>query len=92
MGVSLRLQPIHRKNLTVLGTNFDAGAIILLNGVPQKTISDSANPGTTLIGVKVGRLIRPGDSIRVQNASRFLSRDFVFTGSAAMTLGVKSLK
>jgi hypothetical protein len=83
---------VHGKNLTVLGTNFGAGAVILLNGVPQKTISDSANRGTTLIGVKVGRLIRPDDSIRVQNASGFLSPDFIFTGSAAMTLGVKSLK
>jgi uncharacterized delta-60 repeat protein len=76
---------IHGKNLTVLGTNFDAGAVILLNGVPQKTVSDSTAPGT-LIGVKVGRVIKAGDSIRVQNPSGFLSQDFIFTGTAAMTL------
>jgi hypothetical protein len=56
------------KNLMVNGSNFDAGAVILLNGDPQRTLSDDQNPTTVLIGRKVGKRINPGDKVKVRNS------------------------
>jgi uncharacterized delta-60 repeat protein len=72
---------IEGKKLIVTGVDFDSGGVILLNGMPQKTLSDSSSPGTTLIGVKAGKIVKPGDSLRVQDASGFSSPDFIFTGT-----------
>lgn len=69
------------KKLFLSGENFDAGAVILLNGVEQATKRDHLNPQTTLIGKKTGKRIKPGDKVQVRNPSGTLSHEFVYTGS-----------
>ena len=65
------LNDVHRifgdKNLVVVGQNFDSGSAIYLNGERRKTIHDDQDP-TTLIGKKVGKVIQPGDKVKVRNS------------------------
>jgi len=72
---------VRGKTLNVIGMNFDEGAVILLNGVPQKTSNESSDPTITLISVGAGKLIRPGDTLRVQDPNGLLSANFVFIGT-----------
>lgn len=65
------------KKIKVFGERFDAGAVLLLNGVPQKTRNHTKNPGTTLIANKSGKKVRPGDKLQVQNQDGRLSPEFV---------------
>jgi Galactose oxidase, central domain len=69
------------KKLIVVGENFDPDAVILINGEEQKTRNDDQNPGTTLIGKKAGKKIKPGDRLQVRNPDDILSEEFIFTGS-----------
>jgi hypothetical protein len=69
------------KKLIVVGENFDPDAVILINGEEQKTRNDDQNPGTTLIGKKAGKKIKPGDRLQVRNPDGPLSEGFIFTGS-----------
>ena len=69
------------KKLIVVGENFNPDAVILINGEEQKTRNDDQNPGTTLIGKKAGKKIRPGDRLQVRNPDDILSEEFIFTGS-----------
>jgi len=66
------------KKVFVYGLNFDSSSVILLNGEEQKTLYDSDNPRTILIGKKLGRWIHPGDKLRVRNAVGSLSPEFVY--------------
>ena len=72
---------VEGKRLFVVGENFDPGAVILRNGVEQKTKNDPQNPQTALIGKKAGKKIKPGERLRVRNPNGTLSREFTFTGS-----------
>ena len=72
---------VHGKTLNVIGMNFDQGAVILLNGVAQKTSNENSDPTITLISVGAGKVIRPGDTLRVQDPNGLLSANFVFTGT-----------
>jgi hypothetical protein len=65
----------------VVGENFYPDSVILINGEEQKTRNDDQNPGTTLIGKKAGKKIRPGDRAKVRNPDGALSEEFIFTGS-----------
>ncbi|MFY9609466.1 MAG: hypothetical protein WAU45_12730 [Blastocatellia bacterium] len=65
---------IVRKKLKIFGERFDAGAVLLLNGVPQKTRNHSV---TKLIANKSGKKVRPGDRLQVQNQDGKLSPEFV---------------
>jgi len=67
------------KNLQVSGANFDAGAVILLNGVDQRTKNDGQTPAG-LIGKKLGNQITPGQSVtlQVRNSDGKLSAAFSF--------------
>jgi hypothetical protein len=65
------------KKLTILGEGFDEGAVLLLNGEPQKTRNDSQNPSSILIAKKAGRKLKQGDSLRVRNHDGKLSPEFV---------------
>lgn len=65
------------KKLFVTGANFDSGSTILLNGQEQKTKPKSDDP-STLIGVKAGNVIQPGDKVRVRDSNGFLSTEFIF--------------
>ena len=68
------------KKLFVFGENFDDGAVILLNGEEQRTLNDSQNPKTTLIGKKAGKKVKPGDKLQVRNPNGTQSEEFSFTG------------
>jgi photosystem II stability/assembly factor-like uncharacterized protein len=71
---------VEGKKLFVVGENFHPGAVILLNGVEQKTKNDPQNPQTALIGKKAGKKIKPGDTLQIRNPNGSLSQEFVFTG------------
>jgi acetyl esterase/lipase len=54
------------KNLFVFGEDFDVGAVILLDGLKQKTANDDQNPTTVLIGRKAGKRIASGQTVVLQ--------------------------
>lgn len=66
------------KKIFIYGINFDRGSVILLNGEDQKTIYDSDNPRTVLIGKKLGRWLQPGDKLVIRSASGGLSPEYVY--------------
>jgi hypothetical protein len=66
------------KKLFVSGQNFDAGAVILINGRRQKTSNDEQSPTTKLIGKKVGKIIMLGDLIKVMNSDGTESNEFPY--------------
>jgi hypothetical protein len=71
------------KKLIVTGTNFEAPSLIYLNGEKQKkSVNDEISPTTTLIGLKAGKLIAPGQTVTVQvknpNTGK-ASDEFIFT-------------
>jgi len=68
------------KSLLVLGENFSAGAVILLNGERQATRNDDVNPATSLIAKRAGKRIQPGDKIQVRNSNGSMSQEISFTG------------
>jgi hypothetical protein len=68
------------KKLFVTGSNFDLGAVILINGEKQKTINAASTPLGMLIAKKSGKKVKAGDKIQVRNSSGSLSLEFVFTG------------
>src|SRR5947209_19171455 len=65
------------KNLIVVGQNFDSGAVILLNGERRKTLHDEQDPNT-LVGKKVGKVIQPGDKVKVQNSDGTESNEVTY--------------
>jgi photosystem II stability/assembly factor-like uncharacterized protein len=69
---------VEGKRLLVSGENFDPGAMLLLNGVEQKTRNDDANPKATLICKKAGKKVKPGDKLQVRNPNGTLSPEFTF--------------
>jgi len=68
------------KNLIVTGENFDAGAVILINGHEVKTRNDESAPGSVLIGKKAKASIPFGEQvfIQVRTADEQFSFFFVF--------------
>ena len=69
--------------MIVRGEAFDAGAVVLVDGMQQRTIADDANPTTVLVAKKVLGKIAPGQSVSIQvrNADSTLSNEFAFTRS-----------
>jgi uncharacterized protein DUF4114/BACON domain-containing protein len=67
------------KKLFIYGINFDLGSVILLNGEKQKTLHDDGNPGTVLIGKKLGKWAQPGDKLSVRSSSGALSAEYTYT-------------
>jgi hypothetical protein len=69
------------KNLVVTGINFDSGAVLLIDGISQKTLHDSQSPGTTLTGKKSGKNIASGTAVtlQVRNSDGATSPEFPFT-------------
>jgi hypothetical protein len=65
------------KNVLVAGDNFSSAAIVLMNGAPQKTLTDPGNPGT-LTAKKLAKKIQPGQTavLQVQNPDGTLSNEF----------------
>jgi beta-glucanase (GH16 family) len=70
---------IKKKNLIVMGGNFDDGAVILMDGERQKTLRDDIP--STLIGKKVAKKIAPGQTVtlQVRNSDGELTDEFAFT-------------
>src|SRR4030095_8946534 len=69
------------KKLFVVGENFAAGAVILVNGVQQLTLQPAEDSQTTLIGKRAGKKVMAGDKLQVRNPNGSLSEEFTFTGS-----------
>ena len=82
-GVPVRINAatVSGKKLFVVGENFDPGAVILLNGIEQKTKNEPQNPRTALIVKQAGKKITAGDKLQVRNPNGSLSEEFTFTGS-----------
>jgi hypothetical protein len=72
---------VNGKKLVVSGKDFDLGALILVDGKPQRSRNDESSPATRLIGPKAAKGIQPGQTveIRVRNANGMLSAKFSFT-------------
>jgi hypothetical protein len=70
------------KKLFVTGQNFAAGAVILVNGNPQKTKNDSSSPSTMLIAGKAGKKIADNAvvSLQVQSAGVLSDKFPLFKG------------
>ena len=68
------------KNLIVTGEGFDKGAVLLIDGVEQRTRHDLSSPPTILIGKKSAKSIGPGQrvSIQVRSSDGMLSEPFEF--------------
>ena len=75
------------KKLILTGQNFSQGAVILVNGEPQKTRNDEDSPSTTLIAKKAGSNIpdNAAVSIQVQSANG-LTDKFPFFKGQVITL------
>jgi hypothetical protein len=69
------------KRLIVLGSGFDDGAKILIDGATQKTVNDSQSPLGVLIGKKAAKGIKPGTTVtlQVRNSDGALSNEFRYT-------------
>jgi photosystem II stability/assembly factor-like uncharacterized protein len=82
-GVLVRINAamVSGKKLVVTGENFDPGAVILLNGIEQKTKNEPQNPRTALIVKKAGKKITTGDKLQVRNPNGSISEEFSFIGS-----------
>jgi len=80
--VSIISASVDGKRLFVVGENFDAGGVILRNGVEQNTRNDPRNPKTALIGKTAGKKLNPGEKLQVRNPNATLSQEFTFTGEA----------
>jgi hypothetical protein len=75
------------KKLFVTGDHFDLGAVILVNGEPQKTANDETTPTTLLIAKKAGKLIGPNDvvNVEVQNPDGQTSTHTKFFNGTTLT-------
>ncbi|HWP42337.1 MAG TPA: SBBP repeat-containing protein, partial [Blastocatellia bacterium] len=62
-GPTITAAVIQGKHLDITGSGFERGAVILLDGEPQKTKFKNS---TSLRGKKVGKKIAPGETVEVQ--------------------------
>jgi hypothetical protein len=79
---------LNGKKLIITGENFGEGAVILVNGVAQKTKNDSENPTSMLVAKKAGKKIASGQAviISVQNPAGAPSGQFGFFKGRTVTL------
>ncbi|MGH9825467.1 MAG: hypothetical protein ACREDR_19720 [Blastocatellia bacterium] len=76
------------KRLVVQGLNFQAGAVVLINGQAEPTVADTTNPGTVLI-IKKGKKKLAALShvvVQVENPDGTLSAEFVMDHLRTVTL------
>src|SRR5262245_17790662 len=75
------------RKLILTGENFSDGAVILLNGEPQKTRNDEDSPSTILIAKKAGNNIPDGAAVNIQvQTTSALSDKFLFFKGIVVTL------
>ena len=68
------------KKLTVTGAHFLKGAIILVNGIAQKTVNVKGSIDVSLVAKKAGKNLIPDDIIHLQvlNPDGLLSSELAF--------------
>jgi hypothetical protein len=72
---------INKKQLIIMGENFDFGAVLLMDEVRvKKTFNDEITPTTVLVARKAGKQIAPGQEVilQVRNLDGTLSETFPF--------------
>ena len=75
------------RKLILTGENFADGAVILVNGEPQKTRNDEGSPSTILIAKKAGTNIPDGAAVNIQvESASALSEKFQFFKGRVVTL------
>jgi hypothetical protein len=75
------------KKLILTGVNFMEGAVILVNGEPQKTRNDEESPSTTLIAKKAGKNITDNSAVTIQvESANGLTDKFPFFKGLVVTL------
>jgi hypothetical protein len=75
------------RKLILTGENFGDGAVILVNGEPQKTRNDEGSPSTILIAKKAGNNIPDGAAVNIQvQSANALSEKFPFFKGRVVTL------
>jgi hypothetical protein len=75
------------KKLILTGENFSQGAVILVNGEPQKTRNDEDSPSTTLIAKKAGNNIADNAAVSIQvQSANGLTDKFPFFKGQVVTL------
>ena len=75
------------KKLILTGENFSQGAVILINGEPQKTRNDEDSPSTTLIAKKAGNNIADNAAVSIQvQSANGLTDKFPFFKGQVVTL------
>lgn len=75
------------KKLILTGENFPQGALILVNGEPQKTRNDDDSPSTTLIAKKAGKTIPDNTAVTIQvQSANSLTDKFPFFKGQVVTL------
>jgi N-acetylneuraminic acid mutarotase len=72
---------VRKKRLIVTGQNFSEGAVILVDGEPQRTRNAANAPDTRLVSKKAGRQIDRGETVTLQvvNADGTASPEFEYT-------------
>jgi len=73
---------VNKKQLLVMGENFDFEAQLSMDGAKQKkTFNDDLTPNTLLVARKSGKQISPGQTVvlQVRNPDGTLSNEFSFT-------------
>jgi len=75
------------RKLILTGENFAEGAVVLVNGEPQKTRNDEESPSTTLIAKKAGNYIPDNAAVNIQvQSGNSLSQKFPFFKGQVVTL------
>jgi hypothetical protein len=75
------------RKLILTGENFSDGAVVLLNGEPQKTRNDEGSSSTILIAKKAGNNIPDGSAVNIQvESTGGLSDKFAFFKGTVVTL------
>ena len=75
------------KKLILTGENFAPGAVVLIDGQPQKTRNDEGSPSTTLIAKKAGKFIPEDTAVNIQvESGNSLSEKFPFFKGQVITI------
>jgi hypothetical protein len=82
------------KNLLIIGEHFDSGAVILMNGEPQKTLHSEENSSTVLIAKKLFKRIEAGQTVmlQVRNSDDSSSLQFSYEDSDPKRFGDGTLR
>jgi hypothetical protein len=79
--VQVTAATITGEQLTVQGSGFAAGAVIVVNATRMATANSSKSPSTSLVSKKGGTKIAPGQTVTIQvrNPDKTISNSYSFT-------------